>query len=78
MALADGPPPHAAYLAARAWAGLGNRDRALAHLRTAAEQGWASADSTQHAQEFRDLHGTPEWVAMLERIEQNQREQDTS
>ncbi len=75
LALADEPPPHAAYLAARAWAGLGDRDRALAHLRTAAEQGWASADSTRHAQEFEGLHGTPEWAAVLERIEQNQREQ---
>lgn len=77
MALADEPPPHAAYLAARAWAGLEDRDRALAHLRTAAEQGWASADSTRHAQEFEGLHGTPEWAAVLERIEHNQQEQST-
>jgi GNAT superfamily N-acetyltransferase len=77
LTLAGEPPPHAAYLAARAWAGLGDRDRALAHLRTAADQGWASADSTRRAQEFEGLRDTPEWAAVLERIEQNQQEQDT-
>jgi GNAT superfamily N-acetyltransferase len=77
LALSDEPPLHAAYLAARAWAGLGDRDSALTHLRTAAEQGWASVDSTRHAQEFEGLHGTPEWSAVLERIEHNQQKQST-
>jgi GNAT superfamily N-acetyltransferase len=74
-ALAGEPPPHASYLAARAWAGLGDRDRALVHLRTAAEQGWAFATSIRRAQEFEGLHERPDWAAVLQQIEQNERQQ---
>jgi tetratricopeptide (TPR) repeat protein len=67
----DDPPSHAYLGAARAWAGLGDRDQAFEHLNTAVARGWSNLANTQSYREFQTYHGTPEWESALERIRHN-------
>ena len=73
FAMQDDSPHYFRHLAARAWAALGNRDKALEYLNAAVDRGWVNIDHTEDCREFESLHGTPEWAAVLERIQQNGR-----
>lgn len=54
---------------ASAWALLKNREKALVHLRAAADHGWTNVEWTKHQEKFGILHGAPEWDAILARME---------
>lgn len=70
FALRPGPYPHQYYhLAARAWAALGDRDRATNLLHQAIDQGENQLDHTVGCVEFATLHGTKGWLAALERLQ---------
>jgi hypothetical protein len=56
------------HFAAAAWAAQSNPEQALSYLRTAVERGWKSPERTLHTEEFRPLHGSPEWTALLARM----------
>jgi GNAT superfamily N-acetyltransferase len=75
FALGEDLPVMAFVLAARAWAGAGDREQALEYLRTAATRGWDRLDVTRRATEFELLHATPAWAAVLQQIRQNKRQQ---
>jgi RimJ/RimL family protein N-acetyltransferase len=64
-------PDYLYHLAARAWAALGDHDKALKYLGVAAERNWSDIERTWECQEFRDLHDTQEWAVVLERMQQN-------
>ncbi|MEW5869840.1 MAG: GNAT family N-acetyltransferase [Chloroflexota bacterium] len=66
-------PDYYYYLAASAWGEIGNTSKAIQYLLAAAERGWSALEHTQNDPDFRALHGTPEWQAILKRIEQNAR-----
>jgi RimJ/RimL family protein N-acetyltransferase len=69
FALRRDPFPHQYYhLAARAWAALGNRERATSLLHQAIDQGENRLDYTQGCAEFAILHGTSGWLTALERL----------
>jgi RimJ/RimL family protein N-acetyltransferase len=59
------------HLAARAWAALGNTDRATEYLHEAAGRGWDLLYHTRTCKEFKFLHGSAGWTAVLDRIQQN-------
>lgn len=71
LALRNDPAASDYHLAARAWAALGNSDRAIEYLREAAGRGWDLFYHTRTCKEFKVLHGTPEWAGVLEHIQQN-------
>jgi len=56
------------HLAARAWAALGDRERATSLLHRAIEQGENRLDFTASCAEFAILHGTSGWLAAMERL----------
>jgi len=69
FALGAGTFPHQYYhLAARAWAALGHRDRAISLLHLAIDQGENRLDHTLGCPEFAILHGASGWLAALERL----------
>jgi RimJ/RimL family protein N-acetyltransferase len=68
LALVDEPPAWAYFEAAQAWAAVGDREKALAHLNTAVERGWSSAAALEGCPEFQILHDTPQWAALLAHI----------
>lgn len=69
FALGHGPFPHQYYhLASRAWAALGNRERATSLLHQAIDRGENRLDYTQGCSEFAILHRTSGWLAALERL----------
>jgi tetratricopeptide (TPR) repeat protein len=55
---------------ARAYAMLGDADKALCHLNNAIDKGWAKLEFTKDCEEFQSLWGTPGWEAVLNRLEQ--------
>ncbi|MGM0374977.1 MAG: GNAT family N-acetyltransferase [Chloroflexota bacterium] len=57
------------HLAASAWALLGKKEEALKYLRKAGEQGWRHVEWTKGQEEFKILHGTDEWEAILVQME---------
>jgi RimJ/RimL family protein N-acetyltransferase len=73
FAMQDDSPNYFYYLAGRAWAALGNRDRAFERLNAAVDRGWTDIVHTEDCREFEVLHGTPEWAAVLERMQQSRR-----
>jgi RimJ/RimL family protein N-acetyltransferase len=70
FALTGNPPAWAYHDAAQAWAALGNQSKALEYLRAAADRGWTDVHGTQECKEFETLHSSPEWAAVLERMQQ--------
>ena len=69
FALRDENPDYYYHLVASAWALLGNKEKALEYLQTAVDRGWAHSEYTKQQEEFKLLHGLPEWVAVLRRME---------
>jgi RimJ/RimL family protein N-acetyltransferase len=67
----DAFPPQYYHLAARAWAALGNRDRATSLLHQAIDQGEDRLDYTRSCVEFAILYGTSGWLTALERLRAN-------
>jgi len=63
------PAPDVLHSAARAAAGVGDVDRALARLKQAVAAGWTNANVTQSRSEFAPLHDDPRWAAALEGME---------
>lgn len=74
FALLDDVPSEHYHLVARAWAALGERERAVECLEAATHKGWGHLAHTRLCKEFKCLHDAPEWSAVLERIERNRRE----
>jgi RimJ/RimL family protein N-acetyltransferase len=63
-------PPELAYVAAaRAWAAMDAPDRAFAYLNRAIDSGWDYAPDLEST-EFDRLHGTPEWQALVRRLDE--------
>lgn len=61
--------PHYVYhTAARAWAAVGNTDKALAYLDEAVSRRWPYRAYTEDCTEFERLHGLPQWAALLNRM----------
>jgi len=71
-AFANWPTPDAwlYHDAARAYAMVGDRDTAFRHLNTAVDNGWKNLRFTQNCAEFRSLHDTPEWAAIIARLQE--------
>ncbi len=65
-------PTWAYFDTAQACAALGEVDKALKYLRMAAKQGWSAVEMTEQTAEFKILHDSPEWDAIIEQIRQNQ------
>ena len=65
-------PTMAYFDTAQACAALGQKESALKYLRIAVKLGWSAAEATEKTAEFRILHDTPEWTALLARIRSNQ------
>jgi RimJ/RimL family protein N-acetyltransferase len=55
---------------ARAYAMLGDPDKAFCHLNNAIDKGWAKLEFTKGCEEFQSLRSTPGWEAALVRLEQ--------
>jgi RimJ/RimL family protein N-acetyltransferase len=68
FALRDENPDYYYHLAAAAWAAVENTEKALKYLHAAVDHGWAHAEWTKQVVEFSVLHGTPEWKAVLVRM----------
>jgi tetratricopeptide (TPR) repeat protein len=64
-------PDYYYHLAAVAWAGLGNSEKALEYLAAAANRGWAHSDWTAQVEEFAILKDRSEWDTILARVRQN-------
>lgn len=77
LALQGDPTPDACFTAACAWAGLGDRDKAIEYLNLAADRGWADVRQTESQAELRTLFDMPGWEAVMERIRQNGERQGT-
>jgi len=56
-------------LAAVAYAALGNNRQAIKYLNEAVDHGWDHVEWTSQVEQFSNLAGTPEWDAVLERME---------
>jgi RimJ/RimL family protein N-acetyltransferase len=64
-------PPVWAYLdAARAWAGLGNEDRAFENLNLAVGRGWSNVGELKVYEEFEGLRDSQKWDNLVERMRQ--------
>ena len=64
-------PAYAYFPAACAWAALGDRDQALQYLNAALDKGWDSLCETASRKELENLHETPQWQDVLERVQHN-------
>ena len=53
------------HLTASAYALLGDKGKAIRYLQVAVDHGWKHIDWTKTQNEFRILHDTPEWEAVL-------------
>jgi RimJ/RimL family protein N-acetyltransferase len=60
------------HMAARAWAAVGNSDKALAYLNEAADRHWPHRAYTESCAEFELLQGLPQWAAILDRMSANE------
>jgi GNAT superfamily N-acetyltransferase len=67
MDLKGSPPPWVYYDAAQAYAGLGDRQQALAYLQQAVAGGWTFVEDEA---EFAILHDTPEWAAIQQQLKE--------
>lgn len=66
-------PDYYYYLAASVWGEIKNAEKATRYLRAAAKRGWSNLEHIRNDEDFRFLHGTPAWEAILKRIELNGR-----
>ena len=62
-------PDYYYHLAAVAYAALGNNRQAIKYLNEAVDHGWDRAEWTGQVEQFGNLKGTPEWEAVLARME---------
>ncbi len=56
------------YLAGAAWAGLGEKEKALQSLNRAVDYGWGDVGLLENTSSLEGLRGTPEWEALLARV----------
>ena len=56
--------------AARAYAMLGDPDKALCHLTMAIDKGWTNLELTRGCEEFQSLRDMPGWEAVLTRLQE--------
>jgi RimJ/RimL family protein N-acetyltransferase len=70
FALSDDYPHYIYHLAAVVNAGMGDSGKAIRYLDAAVERGWSNSDYTRNHEEFSMLHGTPEWDALLARMQE--------
>jgi RimJ/RimL family protein N-acetyltransferase len=75
FALREVNPGYYYHLAASAWALIGNREKALAHLKLSAKRGWTNVAYTLEQEEFSILHDMDEWDAVLAQMEANRESQ---
>ena len=66
-------PDYYYYLAASVWAEIENADKATQYLFEAVERGWSNLEHIKNDKDFRFLHGTPTWEAILKHIERNEK-----
>ncbi|MCB8945540.1 MAG: GNAT family N-acetyltransferase [Ardenticatenaceae bacterium] len=57
------------FLAASAWAGLGEPDKAIAHLNKAVAAGFNDLSSMENGRHLAILHHLPQWQELIERIQ---------
>jgi RimJ/RimL family protein N-acetyltransferase len=69
-------PLWAYYDAARAWAGLGDREKMFLYLNMLAEKGWTETESLERGKEFERWRETRDWKILLERIRRIGEEKD--
>ena len=62
-------PDYYYHLAAVAYAALGNSPQAIKYLNEAVDHGWVHAEWTSQVEQFASLAGTPDWEAVLARME---------
>jgi RimJ/RimL family protein N-acetyltransferase len=71
FAAVSDPAVIAYHDAARTWAALGNRNKALSFLANAVKEGWSNPESTAASREFAPLHDSPVWTRLLEQMHRN-------
>lgn len=59
------------FLSGAAWAGLGDKDKALYHLNKALDHGWDSLIEMENCSTLKSFHGTAEWAVILAHIKMN-------
>jgi RimJ/RimL family protein N-acetyltransferase len=64
-------PDYFFYCVAEAYGALENRRMALKYLNMAVDRGWGAYDYTSQADNFRFMHDTPEWEAVLAKMQKN-------
>ena len=69
IALGDAPE-WAYYMAARTQARIGADQTALRYLNVAIDKGWTDTNGIKNAEDFDSLHDSPEWEAILGRLEE--------
>jgi GNAT superfamily N-acetyltransferase len=62
-------PNYYYHLAAAAYAAQGRHELAIKYLNGAVDHGWKHAEWTRGVEQFQDLAGTPDWEAVLARME---------
>lgn len=65
-------PTWAYFDTAQACAAIGETDKALKYLRVAAKQGWSAVEMTEQTAEFKILHTSSEWAAIIAKIKKNE------
>jgi GNAT superfamily N-acetyltransferase len=68
FAARDDQPDYYYHLAAVAWAALGQAEMAIQYLNAAVNHGWRAREWTEQEEKFMLLHDTPQWNAVLERM----------
>ena len=59
------------FLSGAAWAGLGQKEKALQQLNQSLDHGWDSLTEMEICTPLQVLHGTPEWEALISRVMSN-------
>ncbi|MBN2004536.1 MAG: GNAT family N-acetyltransferase [Anaerolineae bacterium] len=59
------------YLAGAAWAGLGDKEKALRYLNEAVDHGWSDVGLLENTPSLESLRGAPEWEALMARMKDN-------
>ena len=65
-------PNWVCFMAARAYAGLGQDREAVVYLNMAIDKGWVYAESLEESEEFESLRQTPQWKGILEQMREKQ------
>ena len=58
------------FLAASAWAGLGNHPQTMYHLNRAVEANFDAVHEMERSPHLMILHDSPEWKQIIQRIEE--------